>query len=74
MNPIFTADRLREICIREDWFTGGTVKQYEKFFERAKDGAEIEELALIIWLCTSDVTRENIEEILRKERENGTWA
>ena len=32
---------LRELCIKNDWFTCGTVKQYEKLFDRNKEGASI---------------------------------
>lgn len=63
----FDICELYALCNREGWFNGGTGAQYDKFFELADNGAEIEELALIIWLCTPDVEREEIEDKLREE-------
>lgn len=51
---------LRELCIQNQWFTGGSNRQYEKMFQRASEGATLEELALIIWLC-SNASRAEIE-------------
>lgn len=39
---------LRELCIKNDWFTCGTIKQYEKLFDRNKEEASINELSIII--------------------------
>lgn len=45
---------LRGLCIRENWFTCGTCEQYDKLFELNRNGATLEELALVIWLCSDD--------------------
>ena len=58
-----SAEDLRVLCIQEDWFTSGTNSQYEKLFDLNREGASLEELALVIWICSSDVSR---EEVLKK--------
>ena len=56
----FETYELRDICIKHDWFTGGTCEEYDKLFERCKEGAGFDELALIIWLCTPNSHRQEI--------------
>ena len=56
----FNTYELREICIKHDWFTGGSCEAYDKLFERCRDGADFDELALLIWLCTPNVNRKEI--------------
>lgn len=51
---------LQEICIKHNWFTGGSCESYEKLFERCKNGADFDELALLIWLCTPNRNRKEI--------------
>ena len=65
-SPILAED-LRILCIRMNWFNGGSNSQYEKLFDMNREGASLEELALVIWLCTPDRTREGILSILDKE-------
>ena len=62
-----TFDGLYALCNKLHWFTGGSVEQYEKMFDLAREGASLKELALVIWMCTPDRTRENIEKILDDE-------
>ena len=64
-SPIFTED-LRILCIQEDWFTNGDNSQYEKLFQLNREGASLEELALVIWICSDDWTCEEILSVLRK--------
>ncbi len=51
---------LRELCIKNSWFTCGTVKQYEKLFDRNKEGASIAELSIIIWVCSDNIPKDEI--------------
>ena len=51
---------LRELCIKNDWFTCGTIKQYEKLFDRNKEGASITELSIIIWVCSNNIPKDEI--------------
>ena len=60
MNKLNSSE-LRALCIRENWFTYGTIRQYEKLFERNKEGASINELSIIIWICSSpEIEKEDI--------------
>ena len=50
---------LYAFCNKYKYFTGGTIKQYEMFFDRAKNAPEeitreqyLRELAAILWICT----------------------
>ena len=55
-----SADDLRILCVREDWFTGGTNSQYKKLFDLNREGAPLEDLALVIWLCSPGTDREEV--------------
>ena len=61
-----TATKIRALCIKNDWFNHGSNYQYGKLFDRAAEGASLEELATIIWVCSEDVTKEQILEQLRQ--------
>lgn len=58
------ASALRELCIEQNWFTSGSMNQYEKLFETYLDGSSVEEISLIIWVCSANVTREGVMNIL----------
>ena len=62
---------LRSLCIRKDWFTCGTNSQYDKMFALNENGANIEDIALAIWLCSDDEqnTYESILNELKAEHE-----
>ena len=62
---IIPNDDLRTLCIRNDWFTCGTNRQYEKLFEANRFGASLHDIVVIIWLC-SDVSMQQIREELEK--------
>ena len=51
---------LREKCISHRWFESGSVQQYNKLFQRNDEGASIEELSTIIWVCSNGHRREDI--------------
>lgn len=72
----FPMEQLRQLCIDNTWFRGGSNRQYDKLFdynndvvlETPRDVSDyFKNLSLIIWLCTADVSRENIESGLRQE-------
>ena len=52
-------DKLRSLCIEHDWFTCGTNSQYRKLFEMNEQGAGIEQIATVIWLCSDSDIPEN---------------
>lgn len=64
----FNTWELHNICNKYDWFTGGSCEAYDKLFERCKDGADFDELALLIWMCTPDSNRKEIYYRLLIER------
>ena len=57
----FSCYVLRSICIKYDFFNCGSVTQYEKLFKANEDGATLEQLALIIWVCS----RQEYNQILK---------
>lgn len=61
-----SAEDLRVLCIRENWFTNGDNSQYEKLFDLNREGASLDDLALVIWLCSDEIDR---EEVLHKLNE-----
>ena len=58
---IFPRDTLRALCIKHDWFTSGSLLQYNKLFTMNDKGSNIHDLASVIWICSS--TDESISEI-----------
>lgn len=68
---ITTPMDLRNLCIRNDWFTCGSNRQYEKMFIMNELGAPIEEIAAVIWICSDDEKhcRRDILEELKAEHE-----
>lgn len=68
---------LRELCIEKNWFTHGSVGQYEKLFEvnsklygglPAEDPVCTKDIATIIWLC-SDANYNDILKGVNAKRE-----
>ena len=51
---ITTNETLRSLCIKKNWFTCGSNRQYEKLFQMNEELAPIEEIATVIWLCSDD--------------------
>lgn len=65
-----SAEKLYRLCNKYQWFTSGDCTQYEKLFEKNRQGASLETLATIIWLCSVGYEEKYILEILNKECEN----
>lgn len=68
---------LRELCIKQGWFTQGSVEQYEKLFELniklydgepAEDVVGTKDIAMAIWLC-SDACYTDIVKICAAKRD-----
>ena len=65
-------EMLRHLCIKNEWFTDGTNSQYEKLFVMNRDGASIEHIATVIWLCSDSEVPENCRrDIILKLHEAG---
>lgn len=45
-------EQLRNLCINNNWFTSGTNSQYEKLFQLNEENAPVQDLALVIWVCS----------------------
>ena len=66
---VTTPWRLRELCIENDWFTSGDIRQYEKLFQANEEEYAITAIATIIWICSSDThTRKDILQKLLQEK------
>lgn len=47
-----TSSELRAICIKYDLFTCGDIDQYNKLFDMLNNGATLNEIAAVIWVCS----------------------
>lgn len=55
---VTTFENLRQLCIKNNWFTCGSCEQYEKmFYANENDCFSIEQIAMIIWVCSSEEFR-----------------
>jgi len=61
-------DKLRELCIKNNWFTCGSNSQYEKLFEGNTNGFTPMEIATIIWICSDNTDRNSILATLKAAR------
>lgn len=73
---------LRQLCIKNNWFTSGSNEQYEKLFYANENGCPIKEIATIIWLCSNEEVRridvlaelkEARKSYLKKLRKQNEW-
>lgn len=62
-----STDKLYGLCNRHQWFTNGDCIQYRMLFDRNRQGASLETLATIIWICSDGWNEQDILEILKKE-------
>ncbi len=62
-----STDKLYRICNKYQFFTNGDISQYDKLFERNKEGASLQTLATIIWICSNGYSENEILQILQKE-------
>ncbi len=62
-----STDKLYYLCNKYQWFTSGDSKQYRKLFDRNRQGASLEMLATIIWICSEEYDEPTILNILKKE-------
>ena len=65
-----STEKIYRLCNKYQWFTSGDCTQYEKLFEKNRQGASLETLATIIWLCSVGYEEKQILEILEKECKN----
>ena len=60
-------DKLYYLCNKYQWFTNSDCRQSRRFFDRNKQGASLETLATIIWICSSGWSEQDILKILQQE-------
>lgn len=65
--PSLCGDVLKALCIKHRWLTSGSIEQYNKLFVLNHDGADIDILSLVIWLCSKDWSLKEIKDILLSE-------
>ena len=66
---VTTTSKLRQLCIDNNWFTCGSIEQYDKLFEANYENEPITEIATIIWLCSDDThTKKEILQLLLNEK------
>ena len=75
--------KLQNLCIKENWFTGGSTEEYRRMFQLNGNGRVrlndddilLHSVALIIWLCSYDEDHEEVpldkikEKLLKTEAE-----
>ena len=59
------AEELRNLCIKNDWFTSGDNEQYSRLFSLLRTGASVDTLAAVIWTCSSFSDLNDIKEQLQ---------
>ena len=62
-----STDKLFCLCSKYKWFMNGDCEQYDMLFDRNEQGASLETLATIIWICSSGWTEQSILKILKQE-------
>lgn len=60
-----TVWQVRDLCIKKDWFTGGSCEAYEKMFGMVEsDDFTIRDVAIAIYICSPDSELKDIIEEL----------
>lgn len=57
-----TTDMARQLCIKHNWFTSGSIEQYHKFMTMVKERESLDRIALTIWICTNSLDADITEE------------
>ncbi len=63
-----TFENVRELCIEHDWFREGDGDQFSALHDMIREGASLEDVALVIWICSVNTakSREEVFEILKE--------
>lgn len=62
---------VRCLCVRKNWFTCGSSRQYERMFNMVRADCAIKDIALIIWVCSENAEMLEIISELKKIMEEG---
>lgn len=68
-----SSTKLYYLCNKYQWFTNGDNRQYRELFRLADEGASLEKLATIIWICSIGYPEKDILEILKQEADNNGY-
>ena len=60
------SDRVYQLCNSMQLFTMGNTEQYQRMFNMIRNNAPLEDVALVIWICSVDRSRKQIEDALRE--------
>lgn len=66
MMPVISEKKLADLLESKKWFRSGTPKQFIKLLEANAHGADVRDLATIIWACSDDIPHELILSSLKK--------
>lgn len=45
---------LWSLCVKHNWFTCGTTRQYNKLFEMLEMESSLAEIVTVIWICSDE--------------------
>lgn len=57
-----TTDMARRLCIKHNWFTSGSIEQYDKLMTMVEECESLNRIALAIWICTDSLDADITEE------------
>ena len=68
-NNYLVKNKVYNTCVKYNLFTDGSGYQYDKLFEyiTGNENVSIDDISLMVWLCSEDISREEILEIFTKE-------
>lgn len=66
MSDYYVHEKIRELCIKKNWFTCGNNDQYEKLMVMSTSKYPsttytLRDLAIVIWICSEDASLREIE-------------
>lgn len=61
---MLTRDIVYRLCVKNQWFTGGSNESYEKMFQLVGGNYGVEKIAIAIWVCSSNATLAEITSAL----------
>lgn len=53
---------LVKLCTENNWFTCGSVIQYNKMLSFANEGGSAREISILIWMFSENVSIEQVED------------
>ena len=66
---ITTPDKLKELCLDNDWLQEATFNQFTKVFDANEACCSVTTIALLIWMCSPGADIMDIKESLTQAHE-----